>query len=197
VSILLVIIGAYGVSSIPFGLVVTRLMGLGDLRQVGSGNIGATNVLRTGNKLAAALTLGFDLGKGAFIVAATSHISGDHHLVAIAAAACVLGHCYPIWLKFSGGKGVATGIGVVLAVNFLAGLMMIIVWLAAAAVTRVSSVAAILAYSTSPVAVYMLAETDSRKTLALATIFIAGVSIWRHRTNIQRLIAGTEPRIGK
>ena len=127
--------GAYLLASIPFGLVITRLMGLGDLRKIGSGNIGATNVLRTGSKLAAALTLILDIGKGAIAVLITMFIFREHELMpvmmAIAAAASVIGHCFPVWLRFHGGKGVATGIGVIMALNPLAGFGMIASWLVA------------------------------------------------------------------
>lgn len=196
-TVFLVLLGAYGLASVPFGLVITRVMGLGDLRQIGSGNIGATNVLRTGNKLAAALTLILDVGKGAIAVLITARLTGDATLIALAAVMGVVGHCYPVWLKFKGGKGVATGIGVVVAVNPLAGLTMIGVWLATAATTRISSAAAMVAYAASPVAVYFLSAPADQSAFASAALAIAVVSIWRHRENIQRLMAGTEPRIGR
>ena len=194
---ILVFLGAYILASIPFGLVITRLMGLGDLRAIGSGNIGATNVLRTGNKLAAALTLILDVGKGAIAVLITSAVTQDALLISIAAVMSVIGHCYPIWLKFNGGKGVATGIGVVVALNLWAGLLMIGVWLVIAAVTRISSAAAIIAYGLSPLLIYYFANDGQKTEFAAGLCVIALIAIWRHRSNIKRLIAGTEPRIGK
>ena len=194
---ILVFLGAYLLASIPFGLVITRLMGLGDLRTIGSGNIGATNVLRTGNKFAAALTLILDVGKGAIAVLITSAITQDSQLVSIAAVMSVIGHCYPVWLKFNGGKGVATGIGVVVALNLWSGLLMIGVWLAVAVATRISSAAAIIAYGVSPLIIYYFAEDGEKAQFAAGLCVIALVAIWRHRSNIKRLIAGTEPRIGK
>lgn len=194
---ILVFLGAYLLASIPFGLVITRLMGLGDLRKIGSGNIGATNVLRTGNKFAAALTLILDVGKGAIAVLITSAMTDDGLLISIAAVMSVIGHCYPVWLKFNGGKGVATGIGVVVALNFWSGLIMIGVWLAVAAITRISSAAAIIAYGLSPLIIYQFAEDGEKAQFATGLCVIALVAIWRHRSNIKRLMAGTEPRIGK
>ena len=196
-SMILVFVGAYLLSSIPFGLVITRMMGLGDLRQIGSGNIGATNVLRTGNKLAAAMTLILDIGKGALGVIITLLLTQDQMLMAIAAAAGVIGHCFPIWLGFKGGKGVATGIGVIMALNPLAGLGMIITWLVTAGVFRISSLSALIAYAVAPFSIYMLEDEAARMPFAIATGVIAILSIWRHRSNIGRLISGTEPRIGK
>jgi glycerol-3-phosphate acyltransferase PlsY len=193
----IVFAGSYGLASIPFGLVITRMMGLGDLRKIGSGNIGATNVLRTGNRFAAALTLIFDIGKGGFAVVITALLAEHPLMIAIAAAAGVIGHCYPIWLKFNGGKGVATGIGVVLALNPLAGLWMISAWLVAAGLFRISSLAAMIAYTSAPILVYALTAASSRGAYTAATLIIAALSIWRHRSNISRIIAGEEPRIGK
>ena len=189
--------GAYLLASIPFGLVITRLMGLGDLRKIGSGNIGATNVLRTGSKLAAALTLILDIGKGAIAVLITKLIFDDPELMAVAAAASVIGHCFPVWLRFHGGKGVATGIGVIMALNPLAGFGMIASWLVAAALFRISSLAAMIAYLLAPVMIYGFADDAAKMPYTIATVIIAGLSVWRHRSNISRLLAGDEPRIGK
>ena len=197
ISISLVALGAYLLCSLPFGLIITRLMGLGDLRQIGSGNIGATNVLRTGNKPAAAATLILDIGKGALAVLITGQMTGAATLVAIAAVFSVIGHCFPIWLKFKGGKGVATGIGVVMAMHPLSGALMIACWLATAAITRISSAAAIVSYLASPGIVYYMAGEADRIPLALAALIIAILSIIRHRANISRIFAGTEPKIGK
>ena len=196
-SLLLTGTFAYLLASIPFGLVVARLFGLGDLRQIGSGNIGATNVLRTGNKLAAALTLFLDSGKGAAAVIITSLMVALPEAVAIAAVMSVVGHCFPVWLGFRGGKGVATGIGVVLAMHPLSGVVMCAVWLATAAVGRISSLAAIIAYIAAPVSLYLLLLPPAQIPLTAAGMLIALLSIYRHKANIRRLLAGEEPRIGK
>ena len=193
----LTILGSYGLASIPFGLVITRLMGLGDLRQIGSGNIGATNVLRTGNKLAAFATLVLDIGKGAVAVIITAYLTLDPVLISIAAVASVIGHCFPIWLRFNGGKGVATGIGVIIALHPLSGLAMIGIWLVTAALFRISSLAAICAYGLAPVVIYVTTPDDARLPYMLAAGFIAALSISRHHSNIKRLLSGTEPKIGK
>ena len=188
---------AYLLASIPFGLVVARLFGLGDLRQIGSGNIGATNVLRTGNKPAAALTLILDSGKGAAAVIITSMMLPAPEVVAIAAVMSVVGHCFPVWLGFKGGKGVATGIGVVLAMHPLSGVVMCAVWLATAGVGRISSLAAIVAYISAPVSLYLMVVPPAQIPLTTAGTMIALLSIYRHKANIRRLLAGEEPRIGK
>lgn len=188
---------AYLLASIPFGLVVARLFGLGDLRQIGSGNIGATNVLRTGNKPAAALTLILDSGKGAAAVIITNMMLPAPEVVAIAAVMSVVGHCFPVWLGFKGGKGVATGIGVVLAMHPLSGVVMCAVWLATAGVGRISSLAAIIAYISAPVSLYLIVVPPAQIPLTTAGTMIALLSIYRHKANIRRLLAGEEPRIGK
>ena len=188
---------AYLLASIPFGLGVARLFGLGDLRQIGSGNIGATNVLRTGNKPAAALTLILDSGKGAAAVIITSMMLPESEAVAIAAVMSVVGHCFPVWLGFKGGKGVATGIGVVLAMHPLSGVVMCAVWLATAGVGRISSLAAIIAYISAPVSLYLMVVPPAQIPLTTAGTMIALLSIYRHKANIRRLLAGEEPRIGK
>lgn len=189
-------LGAYLIASVPFGLVIARLMGLGDLRKIGSGNIGATNVLRTGNKLAAFLTLVLDSGKGAIAVLATMVLLDIPEAIATAAVFSVLGHCFPVWLNFKGGKGVATGIGVVLAMHPLAGVSMCLVWLAVAGVMRISSLSAIISYLAAPLLLLMWADADQGLIYSLAGAAIAGISIFQHRSNIQRLLAGNEPRIG-
>lgn len=193
----LVALLAYLACSLPFGLIITRLMGLGDLRQIGSGNIGATNVLRTGSKTAAAATLILDIGKGAVAVMITEMMTHQALLVAVAAIFSVTGHCFPLWLKFKGGKGVATGIGVVVAMHPLSGAVMILTWLATAAMTRISSVAAIVSYLASPLILFFLADEGEKAPLAIAALVIAVLSVARHRANIARLLAGNEPKIGR
>ncbi len=195
--ILLAGLGAYLIASIPFGLVITRLMGLGDLRQIGSGNIGATNVLRTGNKLAAFLTLVMDSGKGAMAVLVAASLTQMPLAIAAAAVMSVVGHCFSVWLGFRGGKGVATGIGVVLAMAPLAGLTMILTWLVVAGITRISSLSALIAYAVCPVALMLLATADAGNAFGAAGVVIALVSWWQHRSNIGRILAGREPKIGR
>ena len=180
----------YLIGSIPVGVVLARVFGLGDLRKIGSGNIGATNVLRTGNKAAAALTLVLDMVKGLAPVLVFFQW-GD--LAAQAAGiGAVLGHCLPIWLRFRGGKGVATFLGVILGLYWLAGLLVCATWLAAAAVTRISSVGALAAAASAPVWLWVLSRPE-------AVLTAAGLAVWiwiRHHQNIGRLLKGEEPRIG-
>ncbi|MCX7684623.1 MAG: glycerol-3-phosphate 1-O-acyltransferase PlsY [Acetobacteraceae bacterium] len=179
--------------SIPFGLVLTRAAGLGDIRRIGSGNIGATNVLRTGRKGLAAATLLLDSGKGAAAVLAAGALWGNPWAGPVAGFSAMLGHLFPPWLGFRGGKGVATGLGVLLAAAPLAGLAACGVWLAAAALTRISSASALAAVAASPVLCLLLADWRAA-VLALA---MAAPIVWRHEANIRRLLAGTEPRIGE
>ncbi len=181
---------AYILGSIPFGLLLTRMAGLGDIRAIGSGNIGATNVLRTGKKGIALATLLLDGGKG---VIAVLWMQAYGHGVFIAALFAVLGHLYPVWLGFKGGKGVATGLGVLLALSWPVGLICCGVWLAMAVLVRISSLAALAAYAAAPIAAWFLASHVS----ALLALLIAALVYWKHRGNIARLLAGTEPRIGQ
>ncbi|WP_158969101.1 glycerol-3-phosphate 1-O-acyltransferase PlsY [Chachezhania sediminis] len=182
---------AYGLGSIPFGLLLTRAMNLGNLREIGSGNIGATNVLRTGNKAAAAATLLLDGLKGAVAVLAARWFAGEEAAQA-AALAAMLGHCYPVWLMFKGGKGVATFLGVWLALAWPVGLACCATWAIAALVTRVSSLGALAAVASALVWAPVFGRSD---TLALGAI-LAALVYWRHHENISRLRSGTEPRIG-
>ena len=182
----------YLIGSVPFGVLVTRAMGLGDLRSIGSGNIGATNVLRTGNKGAAAATLILDGGKGALAVLLARAMAAED-AVQLAALAAFLGHCYPVWLRFRGGKGVATFLGLMLALSWPVGLMCCATWLAAAALSSISSVGARVAALMSTAWMILLREYE----LTALTVALTIVIFWRHRSNIARLRAGTEPRIGK
>lgn len=181
----------YLLGAIPFGVVLTRLAGAGDLRQIGSGNIGATNVLRTGRKGLAAATLLLDLLKGAAAVWITQALWPGHEL--IAAAAAFVGHCYPVWLRFRGGKGVATLMGIVLALNWPSGLVFAVVWLGLLATLRISSVAGMAAAISAPVSAALMDRFD----LVLLLVALALIVLWKHRENIERLMAGTEPRIGR
>ncbi len=182
----------YLMGSIPFGMIVAKVMGLGNLRQIGSGNIGATNVLRTGNKAAAALTLIFDTAKGAAAVLLARSIAGED-AAQIAALAAFMGHCFPIWLGFKGGKGVATFLGLWLALNWQVGIACCLTWLVAAAIWRISSLAALMAAAMSTVWIVVL--TDMR-TFFLGVILTILV-YWRHSANLSRIRAGTEPKIGQ
>lgn len=184
-------VAGYLLGSVPFGIVISRLFGLGDLRQIGSGNIGATNVLRTGNKLAAALTLILDSGKGAAAVLIARLLAGED-AVQLAGFAAFLGHCFPVWLRFKGGKGVATFLGLLLAYAWPVGLAACATWLVTALVMRISSLSALVAATLVPVWASILGYPESvLMTLALATLIFI-----RHRPNIERLVAGEEPRIG-
>jgi glycerol-3-phosphate acyltransferase PlsY len=183
----------YLLGSIPFGLLLTRAAGLGDIRKVGSGNIGATNVLRTGRKGLAAATLLLDGGKGAAAVLIGSALAGPPGVFA-GGLAVVVGHLYPVWLRFRGGKGVATGFGALIAANPAVGLAAGAVWIAVAAVLRISSAAALASFIAAPLLAWALHAGPSVLALALAV----GALVWlRHRGNIERLVAGTEPRIGR
>ncbi|HYF23280.1 MAG TPA: glycerol-3-phosphate 1-O-acyltransferase PlsY [Caulobacteraceae bacterium] len=195
-ALLLAALGGYLLGSIPFGVLITRMGGLGDIRQVGSGNIGATNVLRTGRKDLALLTLLGDGGKGIVAVLIARWLSEGHHdVVAIAGGAAFLGHLFPVWLKFKGGKGVATFFGVLLTVAWPVGLLAAATWLIMAAVFRMSSLAALTAAALSPVFALMVDRHDSFVVAHLA-LFMAVLIFVRHRENIGRLLKGTEPRIG-
>lgn len=181
----------YLIGSVPYGVLLARLMGLGDLRAIGSGNIGATNVLRTGNKLAALLTLLLDGAKGAAAVLLARALTGED-AAQLAGLMAFLGHCYPVWLRFRGGKGVATFLGLMLALAWPVGLACCATWVAGAAASRMSSFAAIFAASLSTLWVLLL---DASQNLFLAAALTL-VVFWRHRENIARIKAGTEPRFG-
>ena len=181
---------AYLLGSIPFGLLLTRLGGTQDLRSVGSGSIGATNVLRTGRKGLAATTLLLDLLKGLAAVLIAWRWFPDG--VAWAALGVVVGHCFPVWLGFRGGKGVATKMGVALGLGWQLGLAYAVVWIAVLAITRISSLAGISAAIAAPIAAALLGETRFVPVLAV----IAALVVWQHRGNIARLARGEESRIG-
>lgn len=198
----------YLLGSIPFGLVITRLAGLGDIRSIGSGNIGATNVLRTGRRDLALATLLLDAGKaglaywivvfavGVYANVAENSVSSDATFTMglIAGAAAFIGHCYPVWLKFKGGKGVATYIGLLLASMFPVGAGFGVVWLLTALVFRMSSLAALVATALTPVLAYLLHPNANGWTI---TGGLAVLIYWRHRANIARIFSGTEPKIGQ
>jgi acyl phosphate:glycerol-3-phosphate acyltransferase len=181
---------AYLLGSIPFGLVLTRLAGYGDIRRIGSGNIGATNVLRTGSKGLAALTMLLDLAKGAVAVLIARRFGPD--MAAVAAVFVFLGHLYPVWLGFKGGKGVATAGGIVIAYAWPVGLAALATWLAVAVATRYSSLAALTACALAPLYTWLLTR-DMRTTEVI--LVLAVIVILRHHANIRRLLRGEESRI--
>jgi acyl phosphate:glycerol-3-phosphate acyltransferase len=181
----------YALGSIPFGLVLTRAFGAGDLRSIGSGSIGATNVLRTGRKGLAAATVLLDAGKGVLAVLLAADLWPGN--AGIAAIGAVLGHCFPVWLRFSGGKGFATAAGVCAALAWPAMLACALVWAAALGLSRISSVASLSAVIAAPLAAWGLGRTELVPVLAA----IAAIVIVQHRANIARLRAGTEPKVGK
>ena len=190
----ILILTGYLLGSIPFGIILTRLFGEGDLRQIGSGNIGATNVLRTGRKELAAATLLLDGAKGAVAVLLARHFMpqlGDEGAM-IAGAAAMVGHCYPVWLKFRGGKGVATLLGLSFALAWPIGLVFAIVWLATALLSRISSLGGMVGAVSAPIAALALGYP----VFAIGLGGLAVIVLWRHRENIARLRAGTEPKIG-
>jgi glycerol-3-phosphate acyltransferase PlsY len=182
----------YLLGSIPFGVLVTRVAGVGDVRAIGSGNIGATNVLRTGRRDLALITLLLDGGKGAVAVLICRALWGDE-AGTVAGAAAFIGHIFPVWLRFQGGKGVATFFGVMLAAYWPVGVAAAATWLIVAAVLRYSSLAALTAAVLSPIFAVALHQPKGAALLALLT---AALIVLRHRTNIKRLLQGTEPRIG-
>jgi glycerol-3-phosphate acyltransferase PlsY len=177
--------------SIPFGLLLTRAAGLGDIRSIGSGNIGATNVLRTGNKALAAGTLLLDAAKGAAPVLITGFYIGTEWMP-LAAICAVTAHCYTPWLRFKGGKGVATGLGALLALDWRIGALACATWLLVALTLRISSAAALAAFAITPIAAAVLLPPY----WWLAPAAITALVFWRHEANIRRLLAGSEPKIG-
>ncbi|SFL11917.1 glycerol-3-phosphate 1-O-acyltransferase PlsY [Shimia haliotis] len=182
----------YLLGSIPFGMVLAKAMGLGNLRDIGSGNIGATNVLRTGSKKAAALTLLLDGAKGAVAVLLARSLVGED-AAQVAGLMAFIGHCYPVWLKFKGGKGVATFLGLMLALAWPVGIACCLTWLVGAALFRISSLAALLAAGSSTLWMVFLGHSNAFVLGVILTIIV----FWRHRDNIRRMREGTEPKIGQ
>ena len=180
----------YLLGSIPFGLILTRAFGAGDLRQIGSGNIGATNVLRTGRKGLAAATLLLDAAKGYAAVTIVEALWPGHGV--LAAAAAFLGHVYPVWLRFRGGKGVATMMGIVLALYWPCAVVFAVVWLGLLALLRFSSLAGMTAAFSAPLSAAFFSEFD----IVLPLLALALLVLWKHRENIERLLNGTEPKVG-
>lgn len=215
-DIILFAIAAYLLGSIPFGLVLTRMAGYGDIRKIGSGNIGATNVLRTGNKPLALLTLVLDGGKGAIAVGIAAwathqfvnctemgacmpacHCSNypvSKNIVYVAGLFSIIGHCFPVWLKFNGGKGVATTLGMLLALSPFTGLVACGTWLLMAGLFRISSLAALTALLSTPITAMVIYHEPK---LAVMAALVTALVWYRHKANIQRLLKGEEPKIGK
>jgi glycerol-3-phosphate acyltransferase PlsY len=183
---------SYLLGSIPFGIVITRMLGLGDLRQIGSGNIGATNVLRTGNKGAAAATLILDAAKGAVAVLIARATVGED-AAQLAALMSFLGHLFPVWLQFKGGKGVATFLGTLLALDWRMGAACCVVWVVVAAVTRISSLSALLSAASASIWIVVFQQGRMLGLIVVLTLLV----YVRHAANLKRLKAGTEPKIGQ
>jgi acyl phosphate:glycerol-3-phosphate acyltransferase len=190
-GMILALLVGYALGSIPFGLLLTRFGGKGDVRAIGSGNIGATNVLRTGSKGLAAATLVLDALKGAVAVMLAQRLWPDG--VQFAAAGAMIGHLYPVWLRFQGGKGVATLLGVIAPLLPVAVLVYALIWLGLLLTIRISSVASLVAVASAPLSAAVLGADEYFPLLLGFSLLV----IWKHRANIQRLFAGTEPRIGR
>ena len=191
----------YLIGSVPFGLILTKMSGLGDIRNIGSGNIGATNVLRTGNKKIAFFTLILDGSKGALalflltsLLTSTSIFSkyNSELIMSVVAISSVLGHCFPIWLSFKGGKGVATGFGTILFINLIVGITAIIIWIITAKLFKISSMSALVSYFLIP---FLLIFNSVEIYFIFASIFISLICWFQHRENIKRLLNRTEPKI--
>jgi glycerol-3-phosphate acyltransferase PlsY len=191
VSLIYAVVLGYLCGSIPFGLILTRAAGLGDIREIGSGNIGATNVLRTGNRWVALATLILDAAKAAVPVLVARYFWGEQAAM-LAGIAAFFGHCFPVWLNFKGGKGVAVSIGSLLALSWPVGLIFCAVWLLIAFARKFSSLAALTASATSPIFAYVIVNEWLAGTAAVMALLL----FYQHRENIARLIAGTEPKIG-
>ncbi len=186
-----ILIIAYLLGSIPFGVIITKLAGLGDIRRIGSGNIGATNVLRTGRKDLAILTFILDGAKGAVAVLLAKYFTTDW-IIGAAGLAALVGHLFPVWLKFRGGKGIAVGLGVYLAFSWPAGLATLLVWLMTAKLSGYSSLAGLVATALAPVAVWLSGHTEVVPWMIAMAVLV----FIKHAENISRLVAGTEPKIG-
>ncbi len=184
------IVFAYLLGSIPFGVIWTKIFKLGSLKDIGSGNIGATNVLRTGNKVAAFLTLVCDGGKG-FVAVLFAGLLTQEFTVQAVCLFVFIGHCFPIWLKFNGGKGVATYIGVVMSINLLFGLLTCTIWLLSAVILRMSSLSALISTISGPFIVFFLLDSSY---LGMSTVLTCLI-FWTHRANIRRILNGTEAHI--
>lgn len=191
-SLFLAIIVGYGIGTLSFGIIACKIFNLGDIQQIGSGNIGATNILRTGNKIAAFFTLVGDSGKGLFYLLALKYISDDTMMLLCGGIAAILGHNFPFWLKFKGGKGVATSIGVIFIWSWQLGIIYCLSWLMIAIITRISSLSALSAFTITTIISYFITDIIM---IVIAILFITILAFIRHYSNIKRIINGTEQRI--
>lgn len=187
------VIFAYFLGSIPFGLLLTKFNGHGDIRQIGSGNIGATNVLRTGNKWLALTTLILDALKGLIAVSLCKMYAPS--FIFLAGLAAIIGHIFPVWLKFKGGKGIATALGVFIPLNYIVAIALIMVWITVAKLTKISSLSALIAVACSPLLAYLIVKEDTLHNWLFFTITTTFIVMWTHRDNIKRLIQGQESTI--
>ena len=190
IEILIAVLSGYIFGSVPFGLLLTNFVGEGDIRKIGSGNIGATNVLRTGRKYLALTTLILDAGKGVFGLYVIGLYLPEVYL-GIAGVSAVVGHCYPIWLKFSGGKGVATGLGIIAILSPISGFLFVITWIILALLFRYSSLSALMSFLVSSITAIYLAKSD----VFLAILLINFIVFFRHKQNIKLLLSGNESKI--
>lgn len=194
IAFIIAALGGYLLGSIPFGLFITRAAGLGDIREIGSGNIGATNVLRTGRKDLALATLLLDSFKAGLAIVGFALVFGDRNVGLIAGVFAFIGHCYPIWLRFKGGKGVATYAGLLLFASWKGFLIAAPIWLAVFFFSRISSLAALTAATLVPIGAWLLGETQ----FAVGVLVVLSVLVfWTHRANLKRLLSGTEPKFGQ
>ncbi len=189
-NIIALVLG-YTLGSIPFGLLIAHFAGHGDIRNIGSGNIGATNVLRTGSKKLAIFTLGLDMAKASVAALIAAHFFGFIPSL-LAGGAALFGHCYPVWLKFKGGKGVATYFGVLMAISWMVCLVAAVIWIASALLTRIVSLSGIITSIAVPVAAYFLGY----EKVSLLCVALGAIIILRHKENIGRILAKTEPKLG-
>jgi len=194
IAFIIAALGGYLLGSIPFGLFITRAAGLGDVREIGSGNIGATNVLRTGRKDLALATLLLDSFKAGLAIVGFALVFGDRNVGLIAGVFAFIGHCYPIWLRFKGGKGVATYAGLLLFASWKGFLIAAPIWLAVFFLSRISSLAALTAATLVPVGAWLLGETQFAVGVL---VVLSALVFWTHRANLKRLLSGTEPKFGQ
>jgi glycerol-3-phosphate acyltransferase PlsY len=196
-QLLFIAVSSYLLGAVPFGLLFSRLFSAVDVRTIGSGNIGATNVLRAAGKKAAILTLLADMLKGFFPVLLVNALLHHDAATMLSGIAAILGHNFPVYLKFKGGKGVATSFGVVLAVAPGTGLICLLAWMIAAVIWKYSSLSALIAFACYPLITIALSSTSTAQPFSVLSLFIFGMIYYRHRENIKRLLQGTEPRIGE
>ncbi|RIJ28711.1 glycerol-3-phosphate 1-O-acyltransferase PlsY [Henriciella algicola] len=194
IAFIIAALGGYFLGSIPFGLFITRAAGLGDIREIGSGNIGATNVLRTGRKDLALATLLLDSFKAGLAIVGFALVFGDRNVGLIAGVFAFIGHCYPIWLRFKGGKGVATYAGLLLFASWKGFLIAAPIWLAVFFFSRISSLAALTAATLVPIGGWLLGETQFAVGVL---VVLSALVFWTHRANLKRLLSGTEPKFGQ